>query len=92
MDHATRIRVAKAIEKVSSNPLGPDQGGYGKPLRNAAKSNLAGLFKIKLRSVGIRVVYKTIVTEREMKIIVVGARADDVVYALAARRRKKYGL
>ena len=46
-------------------------------------TDLTGLFKIKLRAAGLRVVYKLIYTETEMLIVVVGARADDEVYQLA---------
>lgn len=87
-----RILVAKAIEKVRQNPVSIYEGGYGKPLGNKAGNDLTGLLKIKLRSAGIRVVYKLIQTESEMLIVVIGARADDEVYETAQRRAGKHDL
>ena len=52
------ILVTKAILKVVQNPLPKSEGGYGEPLGNKMGRNLTGLFKIKLRGPGIRVVYK----------------------------------
>lgn len=87
-----RILVAKAIEKVRQNPVSIYEGGYGKPLGNKNGNDLTGLLKIKLRSAGIRVVYKLIRTESEMLIVVIGARADDEVYETAQRRTEKHSL
>lgn len=87
-----RILVAKAIEKVRQNPVSVYEGGYGKPLGNKNGNDLTGLFKIKLRSAGIRVVYKLIQTETEMLIVVIGARADDEVYETAKHRTQKHDL
>ncbi len=87
-----RILVAKAIEKVRKNPVSMFEGGYGKPLGNKGGRNLTGLFKIKLKDAGIRVVYKLIQIDTEMIIVVIGARADDEVYDVASRRAGKYGL
>jgi mRNA interferase RelE/StbE len=81
--------VLKGIEKVSRNP---DADGYGKPLGNRGGSNLAGLFKIKFKDFGIRVVYKLVCSEEEMLVIVVSARADDYAYTLAAKRRTKHNM
>ena len=87
-----RIMVAKAIDKVLENPLPSHEGGYGKPLGNKNGSDLSGLLKIKLKSAGIRVVYKIYRTETEMLVVVIGARADDEVYDTAGHRAKKHGL
>lgn len=46
---AEQIQVLKGIEKVRTNPLPTSQGGYGKPLRNAERTKLSGLCKIKFR-------------------------------------------
>ncbi len=89
LDGNQRILVAKAIEKVRQNPVSIFEGGYGKPLGNKGGNDLTGLLKIKLRSEGIRVVYKIIKIDNEMLIIVIGARADDEVYELAGKRIKK---
>jgi len=86
LDHSQRLQVLKAINKVSSNPLPQNEGGYGKPLGNRNSTRLAGYLKIKLKSLGLRVVYKLIREKDVMKVIVVSARADDEVYLLAQRR------
>ncbi len=87
-----RILVAKAIEKVHGNPVSVFDGGYGKPLGNKGGRNLTGLFKIKLKDAGLRVVYKLIQTETEMMIVVIGARADEEVYEIASKRAIKHDL
>lgn len=87
-----RIMVAKAIDKVLENPLPMQEGGYGKPLGNKNGNDLSGFLKIKLRSAGIRVVYKVYKTETEMLVVVVGARADDEVYEAAQHRIVKHNL
>lgn len=87
-----RILVQKAVRKVRTNPLPASEGGYGKPLGNKGGTDLTGLLKIKLKSAGIRVVYKLIRTETEMLVIVVGARADDEVYETAQHRAEKHNL
>lgn len=89
LDGSQRILVLKAIKKVSTNPLPMEEGGYGKPLGNHASTKLAGLLKVKLKSAGIRIVYKLIRTETEMLIVVIGARADDEVYETAQKRTRK---
>lgn len=87
-----RIMVVKAIDKVLENPLPVQDGGYGKPLGSKHGNDLTGFLKIKLRSAGIRVVYKLIQTETEMLVVVIGARADDEVYETAQNRAVKHNL
>ena len=79
-------QIEKIIMRVSENPLPQSEGGYGKPLGNRQGRNLTGLLKIKLKKLGVRVVYKLIRTETTMHIIVVAARADEEVYEIAAKR------
>lgn len=81
-----RILVAKAIEKVRQNPLSMYEGGYGKPLGNKRTAKLTGFLKIKLKSAGIRVVYKAVKTDTSMLIVVIGVRTDDEVYTMADKR------
>lgn len=50
---------------------------------------LAGLLKIKLRGQGLRIVYRLLRTEKRMVIIVIGIRADDLVYQTAQGRISK---
>ena len=75
--------IDKAIQKVMQNPTAD---GYGKPLANLSWSHLHGLYKIKLKKSGIRIVYALIEVEGEMLIIIIGARANDEVYDIAAKR------
>ncbi|MBF7083967.1 type II toxin-antitoxin system RelE/ParE family toxin [Desulfallas sp. Bu1-1] len=89
LDHSQRLQVLKAIEKVSGNPLPQNEGGYGKPLGNRNSTRLAGFLKIKLKRLGLRVVYKLVREKDVMKVIVVSARADDEVYLLAQKRTDK---
>ena len=87
-----KITVLKAIAKVQTNPLPTSLGGYGKPLGNKGGNDLTGLLKIKLKSDGIRVVYKLICTEDAMLVVVIGARADDEVYDVAKHRARKHAI
>ena len=84
--------VTKAINKVLENPLPASEGGYGKPLGNKQGNNLSGFLKIKLKSAGIRVVYKLVKINGQMLVVVIGARADDEVYDMAQHRAEKHNL
>ena len=86
LSHNERTLVLKAITKVRKNPLPANEGGYGKPFGNKNGK----LYKIKLRSSGIRVVYQLIRTETEMRIVVIGVRSADEVYNEAARRKREH--
>jgi len=88
LDNSVSVRVIKAINKVSQNPLPQSEGGYGKPLGSKQSSKLAGCMKIKLKSIGIRAVYQLIRVDRVMKIVVISIRDDDEVYKEAERRIK----
>ena len=92
LDGSQRILVRKALKKVQQNPLPVDELGYGKPLGNKMGSSLSGFLKVKIRSAGLRIVYKLIRTETTMLIIVIGARADDEVYEIAEKRARKYSI
>ncbi len=92
LDGSQRILVLKAIKKVQQNPLPIEEQGYGKLLGNHSSTNLAGLLKIQLRSVGLRVVYQLRRTESSMMIIVIGVRADEEVYEIAQKRANKHNL
>lgn len=86
LDGSQRTVVMKAIKKVSQNPLPADEGGYGKPLGKRNQTNLSGCMKVKLKSLGIRIVYRIERTDKNMNVIVIGARADDEVYKIAQKR------
>lgn len=92
LDHSVRPQVLKGIQKVSQNPISIYQGGYGKPLGNKDGTNLTGLFKIKFRGIGIRVVYSVEEKNDIMTIIIVSVRADNQVYQEASNRRTKHDL
>ena len=83
--------VIKAIIKVSQNPESNTKGGYGKPLGNKGGNNLTGLFKIKLKGLGLRIVYKLEKSDSDniMKIIVISVREDNEVYEIAAKRESR---
>ena len=86
LNNSPKSQVAKAIFKVSKNPLPQSEGGYGKSLGNKQSSKLAGCLKIKLKSIGIRVVYQLVRSDNAMKIIIISLRGDDEVYKEAERR------
>lgn len=79
-------RVKKAIAKVLRNPLPITEGGYGEPLGNKCGNNLTGLFKVKLRGDGIRIVYRLERVDKVMRVVIVSIRDDMAVYREAARR------
>lgn len=86
LDHSQQLQVLKAIDKVSKNPLPQSEGGFGKPLGNKNNSRLSGLLKIKLKKAGLRIVYRLVLEDGVMKIIVISARAEDEVYVNAYKR------
>ncbi len=88
LDNSQRILVLKGIQKVQQNPLPDYEGGYGKPLGNHKNSRLAGYLKIKLKKLGLRVVYKAVKENNVMKIIVIAVRDDEAVYKMAENRIK----
>ena len=92
LDRGVQTQVIKGIKKVAQNPVSIHEGGDGKPLGNKNNTDLTGLFKIKYRDLGIRVVYRLEYTETMMKIIVISARTDEQVYKEALRRRERFGL
>jgi mRNA interferase RelE/StbE len=88
LDHSQQLQVLKAIDKVSKNPLSTLEGGYGKVLGNKNNINLTGYYKIKLKALGLRVVYGLVREKGIMKIIVISIRDDEMVYKIAADRTK----
>ena len=91
LDGSVRRIIDKAIDKVSTNPLPVQEGGYGKPLGNKDGTDLTGLLKITLKASGHRIVYQIIREKTAMRIIIIGIREDSKVYKEAAQRwGKKY--
>ncbi len=89
LDGSQQKVVAKAILRVSQNPLPVAEGGYGKPLGNHTRTKLSGLLKVKLKQHGLRIVYQLRRVEEQMVIVVIGVRADDQVYKAAQERINK---
>jgi mRNA interferase RelE/StbE len=92
LDRSRQLQVVKKINQVALNPLPLNEGGYGEPLGNFAAVRLSGFCKIKLRNLGLRVVYRLEVKSNEMMIIVVSARADNEVYLIAKKRKGLEGV
>ena len=78
--------VLKAIKKVSTNPKPNTEGGYGKPLDHHSSSDLSGYLKIKIKSIGYRIVYKYIRDNDGMHIIIISIRDEEKVYKEAESR------
>ena len=85
LDPYNRRIILKAIDKTAERPL-PPPDGIGKPLGNHNGSKLSGYYKIKLRDLGYRIVYRLLKEGRTMRIIVISIRDDDAVYKEAERR------
>jgi len=88
LDPYNQKLILKAIGKTAERPL-PSPDGIGKPLGNHASSRLSGFYKIKLKSLGYRVVYRLVMRDEVMTIIVISVRYDDEVYKEAERRIRK---
>lgn len=90
LDRGFKKQVIIGITKVSQNPLPSTEGGYGKTLGSKNNLELSGFFKIKFRSIAIRVVYTLVREEHVMNIVVVNKRDEDKCYELADQRKLKY--
>ena len=88
LNQSVRPQIVTGIRKVAQNPLPRQEGGYGDPLGRHSGLDLTGLYKIKFRKPGIRVVYKLRRERERMVIVVVGIRAEEEVYRIAAKRRE----
>lgn len=90
IDPSVQRIIFAGIAKVSQNPLPQSEGGYGKPLGKKGGQNLTGFFKIKYRSIAIRVVYTLVREEKVFNIIAVSERDENHCYDLAAKRKQTY--
>ena len=88
LDGSVRPQVLKGINKVKQNPVSKVKGGYGEPLGNKRGNDLTGLYKIKFKGIGIRVVYALEKINSVMTVIIISMRADNEVYDDAQHRRK----
>ena len=89
LDNSVKGQIKKGIEKVAGNPVSKTEGGYGIPLGNKQGIGLAGLYKIKFKGIGQRVVYALKRTETTMTVVVIAAREDEKVYREARKRRQQ---
>ena len=92
LDGSQRQVVRRMIAKTAANPLPVNEGGYGKPLGRQNNIDLTGLLKIKLRREGLRVIYKLLRSNSQMRIIVIGFREEKDAYKTAFLRRVKYNI
>jgi len=92
IDKSIRARIIKGINKVVQNPVAKSHGGYGEPLGNQKGRDLSGLYKIKYRDIGIRVVYSLREQSGIMTIVVIGVRSNSEVYNEAYKRRIKHDI
>lgn len=69
-------RLVKQIKKICRNP------DLAKPL----SGDLAGCYKLKLRSLGYRVVYKLDTSQHKLIIITVGVRNNGKIYETAVKK------
>ena len=86
LDGTQQALVLKRLEIVRQNPLPKNEGGYGEPLGSKADLDLRDCLKVKLVKAGIRVIYTLERSIKQMKIVVIGMRADLEVYREAAKR------
>ena len=77
--------IARMIGRLMENPRPKTKGGYGIPLGNKGGNDLTGLLEGKLRGAGLRIIYR-LDGQDAMEIVAVGAREDDEIYGIAARR------
>ena len=92
IDASIRPQILKGIRKVLQNPQSKVFGGYGEPLGNTKIAKLSGLYKVKFRGIGQRVVYALHRAENSMIVIVISAREDFKVYKEAEKRRNNNNL
>ena len=90
LDGSQKVLVLKALDKLMTNPLPRDRGGYGQPLGNKGAAALAGFLKVKLKGPGLRIVYRLIEVEGVSCVLVIGAREDSQVYEQATSRLDEF--
>jgi mRNA interferase RelE/StbE len=86
LDNSQRIQILKSISKAVLNPLPQNEGGYGHPLGNKRGNNLTGCLKLKLKKLGLRIVYRLQREQSIMEILAISARDDEEVYNIVSRR------
>jgi mRNA interferase RelE/StbE len=86
LDNSQRIQVLKSVTKAVQNPLPQNEGGYGHPLGNKRSNNLTGCLKLKLKKLGLRIVYQLKRDQGIMEILAISARDDEEVYSIVGSR------
>lgn len=80
----TQMQILKLEQKVKAialNPIPKSEGGLGEPL----SGNLKGLLKFRFDN-DYRVVYKLVIENEIMKILIIGLRSDALVYHQVEKR------
>jgi len=80
LDGSQRKVVQMALKKLASNPE------CGKHLGNKHGLNLTGLRRVKIKALGIRIVYRLIPQTDAVLVLAVGKREADEVYRKALNR------
>ncbi|MDR0987359.1 MAG: type II toxin-antitoxin system RelE/ParE family toxin [Ruminococcus sp.] len=88
LDNSQRIQVLKSVSKALMNPLPQNEGGYGNPLGNKRSNNLTGCLKLKLKKLGLRIVYRLKRDQNIMEVLAISARDDEEVYNIVSSRLK----
>lgn len=82
LDGHQKKYVSKALQRIEVNGA-----NIGEPLNKKRNIDLTGYRKVKLKSLGIRIVYGMLNGKIEVaEIVVIGNRADEEVYKEAFRR------
>ena len=74
LDGTELRQVISVINRVAKNPAPSTDGGYGIPLTNNNTAKLAGYNKIKLKKIGLRVVYQYKQEGGCMIVVIIAAR------------------
>lgn len=83
LDGSVRKYIFKALERIQQNP------SIGKQLGHRSGRNLTGLFSVKLKKLGVRIVYERKSESNIVALVIaIGPRERHRVYEDAARRKR----
>lgn len=83
LDGSVRKYIFKALERIQQNP------SIGKQLGHRSGRNLTGLFSVKLKKLGVRIVYERKSESNIVALVIaIGPRERHRVYENAARRKR----
>ncbi len=80
-DKKRQLKLKNKIEAIAENPYPKSVGGLGEPL----KGGLKGLLKFRFDN-HYRVVYQLVAVDKQLKVLIVGIRADGDVYNQVSKR------